>query len=76
MILRGKVFGVIEARVRQLFEEYLERDFSTERKTRSNKDQNFLNFDKKRKLTYTTLSIYIYKWSIEFRDDPSRLDEI
>ena len=76
MILRGKVFGVIEARVRQLFEEYLERDFSTERKTRSNKDQTFLNFDKKRKLTYTTLSIYIYKWSIEFRDDPSRLDEI
>ena len=60
MILRGKVFGVIEARVRQLFEEYLERDFSTERKTRSNKDQTIFNCDKKRKLTYTTLSIYIY----------------
>ena len=44
----GKAIGVTETRLRQLFEEYLERDFSTERKTRSDKGQTVFNSDKKK----------------------------
>ena len=58
MSVLGKEFGVTETCLRQLFEEYLERDFSTERKTRSNKGQTVFNSDKKRKLTFTTLIMY------------------
>ena len=49
MSVLGKAFGVTETRLRQLFEEYLERDFSTERKIRSDKGQTVFNSDKKGK---------------------------
>ena len=58
MSVLGKAVGVTETRLRQLFEECLERDFSTERETRSDKGQTVFNSDKKRKLTFTTLSMY------------------
>ena len=54
-----KAFGVTEIYLRQIFEGNLDRIVSTERKTRSDKDRNFFNCNKKIKLNFTTLSMYI-----------------
>ena len=61
MSVLGKAFGVTETRLRQLFEKYLERNFSTERKRRSDKGQRVFNSDKKNIDVYCFEYVYIKK---------------